>query len=266
MCVVKLTDGPVSLFKNRKPDLFFTKIKEYTKPMLKKQKIQYKIELNIQKDGWNWYIICNQQNTSHGVNWAEKIPKEIYDSIKNKTEEEAHKFIISFLNEKYISKKKEIQEFTNLVNSEYQEKFDLACQKIVELQGKPIYRNDFTIFLTTAPRAPYSYEKGTIWLPIGWSDPIKIFMHELSHFQFIHYWRINNSSEVSKLNNAQFEFLKESLTVILDESLIPLIKTPDKGYELHKNFRTKLHNFWENNKNFDKLVEFGLSKLNDFVK
>lgn len=234
--------------------------------MSKKQKIKYKIELNTQRDAWNWYDICNYSKSSHGVNWEENIPQKIRDSIKNKTEKEATKFIIPFLNQKYIDEKEKIQNFTNLVNTEYQKKFDLACQKIVELIEKPIYRNDFTTFLTTAPRAPYWYEKGATWLPIGWFDPIKIFMHELSHFQFIHYWRLNKKSKVSQLNNTQFEFLKESLTIILDESLIPLIKMPDKGYDIHKVFRTELHNFWENNKNFNKLVDFGLSRLNNYAK
>lgn len=234
--------------------------------MLKKQKIRYKIELNIQRDAWNWYDICNHSNSSHGVNWKEKIPLEIYNLIKKKTEKEAYKFIIPFLNQKYIDNKKEIQEFTRLVETEYQKKFNLACQKIIELLKKPLYRDNFTTFLTTAPRAPYWYEKGATWLPIGWFDPIKIFMHELSHFQFIYYWRMDKLSKVNQLNNVQFEFLKESLTVILDENLIPLIMMPDKGYDLHKKFRSELHEFWKNNKNFGELVDFGISKLNNYIK
>jgi len=64
----------------------------------------------------------------------------------------------------------------------------LACEKIAELTGKPIYRNDFTIYLTTFFRGPYNYDQGYLLIMISWFDPIMIFMHELLHFQFNHYW------------------------------------------------------------------------------
>ena len=136
---------------------------------------------------------------------------------------------------------------------------------MVELTGKPLYRNDFTTFITTAPRAPYNYANGYTWLPVGWLDPVKIFMHELLHFQFIHYWRMDSKSEISKLSNEQFEYLKESLTVILDDDLIPIIQSPDKGYEKHKDFRQELYVFWKENKDFEKLVQFGLGVLSKYI-
>jgi hypothetical protein len=95
---------------------------------------------------------------------------------------------------------------------------------------------------------------------IGWFDPIMNFMHELLHFQFIHYWN-TPGSVIANLDNDKFNWLKESLTVVLDKSLYPLTQRPDWGYEIHREYREKLHKFWETNKNFDDLVQYGMKIL-----
>jgi hypothetical protein len=226
---------------------------------------KYKITLDINSDALNWYVTCNNYNISHGVDFSKRMSKDLYSKIAGKNEDEAYKFLIPFLKQKYIDDKEVIDNFTDLMNTAYKQWFTKACSKMVDLLNKPLYRNSFTTALTTAPRAPYRYEDGYTWVPIGWYDPIRIFLHELLHFQFIHYWRNNPDSAVSKLSNEQFEYLKESLTVILDEDIVPIILMPDKGYDMHKKFREKLHIFWKKNHDFNKLVDFGLKILPDFV-
>lgn len=221
---------------------------------------KYEIKIDIKQDAWNWYKTCNNTNISHGVDFSQHISNDVLGKIRGKTEKEANKFIIPFLKQKYIDEKEQIENFSNLIEEQYKKKFKKACLKIVELMGKPLYRNSFTTFLTTAPRAPYFFEFGYTWVPIGWFDPIRIFMHELMHFQFIHYWKNNSKSAISKLSNQQFEYLKESLTVILDKEIYPLIMMPDKGYEMHKDFREELHIEWQKHHDFDKLVDFGLKR------
>ena len=225
---------------------------------------KYQIKLDIEKDASNWFDACNR--VSHGVDWKTRISSEIYENIFEKSKEDAYSFIIPFLKNKYTIDTEQIAEYTDYINKEYNDKFQEACEKLVNLLGKRLYRNDFTIYLTTFPRCPYNYKLGYIWAVIGksWVDPVKNFLHELLHFQFIHYWKNNPKSKVSKLNEQQFEYLKESLTVILDKEFFPIIKAPDKGYEMHKEFREELHQEWIKHYNFDKLVDFGLKKLNKY--
>ncbi|MDK2899430.1 MAG: hypothetical protein PWQ10_617 [Patescibacteria group bacterium] len=227
------------------------------------KKYRYNIMLDINRDAWNWYASCNR--SSHGVNWGQKISDDIVNEIKGKDETEAKKIIIPFLEKKYVEEASEIEIYKSSINYDYFNNFELTCLKIVELTNKALYRNDFTIFLTTFPRGPYNYSEGYLYIKIGWQDPIKLFMHELLHFQFIHYWRENPNSKVHGLSNEQFEWLKESLTVILDEDLYPLVKSPDKGYFIHQKFREQLHSFWKTNNDFNKLIGFGLEKLSDFI-
>ncbi len=227
-------------------------------------KYSYKITLDVQQDAHNWYIGCN--NTTYLSDWKRKAPKDVLDNIYNAEIESAYIFLIPYLEKKYISEKDEIDKYSAFIKHEFDEKFTKACQKVVDLLGRPLYRNDFTIFLTTFNRGPYDFSKGHLWICIGWFDPIENFLHELLHFQFTYYWQNNPKSKVSKLSDTQFDWIKESLTVILDEDLYPLIRMPDRGYEIHKNYRQKLHEFWLTNKDFSKLVDFGLEILPDYIK
>jgi hypothetical protein len=211
----------------------------------------------------NWFVGCNR--ISKGMDWKQRAPKEIVDQIHGKTEEQAYRFLIPFLKEKYKTDKEWTNYYMAYINLEYKYKFTKACHKIAEITKKPLYRNDFTTFLTTFPRGPYNYELGYFLWPIDWDDPIRGFMHELLHFQFIHYWSVEGNP-VGKLSDDQFDWIKESLTVILDNDLRPLIKWPDMGYEIHSAYRQELHKFWEKNKDFNKLVKFGLKKLPEYFK
>lgn len=221
----------------------------------------YKIKLDIKEDAWNWFVGCNR--TNYRSDWTQRAPKDVLEKIHGKTKEEAYSFLMPFLKQKYVDEKVQIEEYKKYLTMEYDKKFQKGCETIVELLGKPLYRNDFEVFLTTFPRGPYNKDGGSLWQPVGWLDPIRGFLHELLHFQFIHYWLVDGS-QVSKLTENQFDWIKESLTVIIDEDFFPLIERADNGYEVHKEYRLKLHEFWKKNKDFDKLVEFGLKILPEY--
>jgi len=166
----------------------------------------------------------------------------------------------------YIEDGDKIEAFINSTKNIFDENFDTACKKMAEVTGKPLYRNNFTIFVTTFPRGPYNKEKGYLWVYTDWLEPLKSFLHELCHFQFIHYWGENNNSDIMKLSNDEFGYLKESLTVVIDESFYPLIKSPDRGYEIHQGFRKILSEHWKKDKDFDHLVKFGINELPKYIK
>ncbi len=94
----------------------------------------------------------------------------------------------------------------------------------------------------------------------GDEAPMGTFLHEALHIQFHNYWQNNPNSAVSKLSAKNFETLKESLTVILDNVLVPFIEIYDRGYAEHHAFRQKLHHEWKKHHDFDKLVDFGVKE------
>lgn len=226
-------------------------------------KYTYKFRKDIYRDAWNWWSACNY--SSHGKVWRDQINDNLANKLVGKTNKEANKTLIPFLKKVYVDQKQKISEAKIFFKNEFDQKFQEGCIKIVDVMGKPIYRYDFTFYLTTMKRCPYYKPRGAVWLCVFWNNPMEVFLHELCHFQFIHYWRENPKSEVSKLPEERFEFLKESLTMILDEDFMPLISKPDRGYDLHQDFRKELKKFWGKNKNFDKLVDFGVKNISKYA-
>lgn len=216
---------------------------------------RYEIIKDVKQDAWNWWDGCN--STGHGVDWKQRVDGEAASKIVGKNQDEAFAYLQTYLKTEY-DKNPSIRRGEEFVRARFQQYFTSACEKLVEITGRPLYRSDFTVYLTTFPRGPYDYERGAIWLPVLWINPIANFMHEVLHFQFIHYWRDSQDSEVAKLSQEDFERLKEALTVVLDESLLPLIEKVDTGYDDHRVLRDKLHEHWLNNHDFDALVEHGL--------
>lgn len=227
--------------------------------MMGKMKYSYKIHRNIYQDAWNWWDGCN--GFSHGIDWSKSAELDVVRAIKGKSQKEAYRFLIPYLKGKYLKEKDKIEKARQNITKQFEQNFEKACNKIVTVMGKPLYRSDFRFFLTTFERAPYDPDRGYVWLCVYWTSAIHTFLHELCHFQFIHYWRENPSSPVSKLTEDKFEFLKESLTIILDDAFYTIIKKPDQGYDMHQEFRKKLIKFWKREKDFDKLVEFGVRQI-----
>lgn len=208
---------------------------------------------NIKKDAWNWWDACHK--ISYGIDWKQHIDGKLQDKIIDKTRKQAFNFLIPYL--KNLYKKKDInqkkKELQNILDQYQVEIFS----RIRKVTGKKVYRKNFTCFLTTFPRAPYNYHRGYIWLPIIRPKEtfIRTFVHELLHFQTYAYWQ---NRCLKKLTEEEFENLKESLTIILNEEFMDLIKWPDKGYPIHENLREALLKFWRINRNFDELVNYGI--------
>lgn len=211
------------------------------------------VHQDIQKDAWNWWHACNK--ISYSTDWRQRTAKKIQNKLAGKTKKQAFVFLLPFLKKQYakIGIKEKENEVRSILLRHEREIFS-RMEKVTE---RKIYRNTFTCFVTTFPRAPYDYHRGYVWLPVVWPKEtyVRTFVHELLHFQTYAYWQ---ERCLKKLNQKEFENLKEALTVILNEEFMDLIVWPDKGYEMHKKLREKLLEAWRANKNFDALITYGI--------
>lgn len=222
-----------------------------------------KLVLDIQKDMRNRWKACNK--TSHWVNRKEKIDQDIVEKISWKTEEQAYEFLLSYLQKYYKDNVNSINNTINFGQQIIDNDIDMACQTLEEITGKPIYRKDFIWYITTFPRWPYDYEKWYIRLYYNRSIKyyIGIFLHELLHFQFIHHYK--NREPVVSLTNEQFEFLKESMTIILNHECKQFLWKPDTWYSIHRGLREILEKFWTTNKNFDDFVVYWCNQVKKII-
>jgi hypothetical protein len=229
-------------------------------------KYTYKISVDKNADMWNWWNAA-QNETGYGKTWGDYLKytaKEIYGEIKGKNKREAFAILRPFLDRLYKTNNN-FQASKNKLEKNLAKNFDQACVALEKITGKKLYFQEYKLYLTTFPRCPYNPDEGSLYVRDNDGDPIGGFMHEVLHFQMHNYWEKNPKSSVSKLSEKDFHDLKEALTVVLDEDLVPaIIKKPDRGYDMHQEFRKILHKHWQEHHDFDKLVEFGVEKLPKF--
>ena len=222
------------------------------------------VKIDIEKDAWNWWGACN--SSSYGVDWKERISKSLQNKISGKTKKEAYKFLFPYLAK--LHKRVKLETEKNYAQKRFDEKQKQIFERMEEVTGRKICRENFIIFMTTFPRCPYNITKGYIWSYYKWGrgDYVDSFIHELLHFQTYAYWYEKCRK---KLSNEDFEDLKEALTVILNESFSDIMTKPDCGYEVHKYLREELAKYWKKIKNFNSLVNYGVKifpKFRDTIK
>ena len=221
------------------------------------------VKLDQKHDAWNWYDV-SRDPVFVDFHWRDNLHGEMqakFDQIIKLKDQVAKEEINRYLIELYRLKKDEYNCLKWWINTEIQEKFADACEWLEKTTRRPLLFQKFTIWLTTFPRAPYFPDKGELFFCIYWINPVEDFLHEALHFQCHTYWRDDPKSPVSKLSQEDWETLKESLTVIIDEDVKPLIRRVDTGYPAHADFRKTLHVEWQKHHDFDRLINFGLKHL-----
>lgn len=231
-------------------------------------KYSYEIIFDKKQDAWNWYAV-SRSPVAFGFAWRDNLSgehRDFFDKIVKLPTKSAKTEINGWLEKDYRNNHNFYKSQKEKFRQEFEHNFQKAYEVLEKITGKSLYKNHATIYLTTFPRGPYDYQNGAFWFCFSWINPIRNFLHEWLHFQFIHYWQEDPKSAVSKLSKDDFEFIKESLTVVLDDNLKPLIVSADKGYPSHQAFRKLLHRHWARYHDFDELVDYGVKHLPEFTK
>jgi len=234
-------------------------------------KFAYKIIYDIKKDMWNWRgALCDFRMN---IDWKDNIDNDedlkLTNQIIGLKKQPAEAILKPYLLAQKADSNSKLNKFIQIAEADFHDKFTDACLALERITKHPMLSNEFTFYVTTFPRMTVFFETFEIYMYDSiegvWGMPIDGFLHEALHFQFNHYWRENSASSVSKLSEDEFTYLKEALTVVLDDELKPLITVPDKGYPSQAAFCELLHKHWQKCHDFDKLVDYGLSTLDKFI-
>jgi len=211
------------------------------------------IKLDIKKDAWNWWDACNK--ISHGVDWKTKISGDVRKKIVGKPQKQAYSFL--WLHLKLMHKQENLKARIHYLQQGFNRKQADLFATMERLTKHKIYRNDFTCFLTTFPRFPYNYEKGYVWISYkrDIDFQLAIFIHELLHFQFFAYY---GEKVWNAVGREKYQYLKEAMTVILNDEFKYVTPIKDNGYEIHRALREKLKKIWRKTKDFDAFIDKGI--------
>jgi len=220
------------------------------------------IKVNFEKDLWNWTQAI-QKGQSHGISWLRWMPKAVKEKIKGKEKKEVAEILRLFLEEKYVTEEKLFTAYAEHLETILRQISGRMFALLEKTTEKPICRNEFTGFITTFPRGPYSTKSGYIWFIYGKNDEwqIKACIHELLHMQFEHYYKEKLRKQI---NEEQFGFLRESMTVILNEEFQGITREIDKGYPIHQEFRKRLLVLWKQRQNFQEFVGNAVEEVGKF--
>lgn len=220
------------------------------------------VKINFQKDLNNW-VQAVVKKQSHGISWERFIPVFLKEKIADKNNEEITKIIQSFLKEKYAIENKALLQYAKHLEQVLSAVSDKIFSIMERITEQSMYRNDFTGYITTFPRGPYDTASGHIWMIYGKDDQWQIgaFIHELLHMQFEFYYK---NDLLQMINEEQFSFLRESMTVIINKEFLSVSLINDRGYPLHEEFRKLLLQLWEKRESFSFFVYEAVKRMSAF--
>ncbi len=219
------------------------------------------VQLDLEQDARNYRGAFNKNtHSSKRKEQVEQITSIDLQELQGMKQEDAYPFLREYLEnfrkEHTEEAKSKIKEMTISLNTHKQKFF----KKMENLTKHPMYRNDFTIFLTSFNRGPYNVNLWQTRSNIYRSWILKAFIHELLHFQTIIYYK---DYIINKLGSEKmFEDLKEALTFLLNHEFADIVENPDQWYPQHQELRKKLEDYRvHSDKDFDKLIEYGCDLL-----
>jgi hypothetical protein len=221
------------------------------------------IKLNFlydrEKDALNWVKTVKDTDPDFSFSYeisTALIPDSLkMEIIKIETEEAVAKVTDYFSKNKRQKLKEDFIKYKLIsLKKLWQEKGDNLVKKIESVFGN--FENDeFNVYLTTLYICDYNFDEKYFYLSLYHSLPqnFSIIAHELSHFLF--YRDFEKYCYDNGLNKKQFQDLKESTTVLLNEKeFTDILLIEDTGYRPHKNLREFIVNSWKKNKSLKKVV------------
>lgn len=214
------------------------------------------VRLDLEKDARNYRAAFNKN--THSTKRKEQVEQTTsidLQQLQGMKEEDAYPFLREYLEGFWEDHKDEANKKIIAMQSSFDTNKNAIFTKLEQLTHRPIYRNDFTIFLTSLNRGPYNVSLGQTRSNVYRPWVCKAFIHELLHFQTIIYYKEYIIEKVG--NQSMFEALKEALTFLLNHEFSDIIENPDQWYPQHQELRKKLEDYRVNSdKDFEQLIEY----------
>lgn len=214
------------------------------------------VKLDIKQDARNYRSAFNKN--THSNKRKEQVEHMVdidLQKLQGMKEEDAYIFLYTYLENFWDKNKDIVQKKIDEMQIDFNQYQDGIFKTMEILTKHPIYRNDFTVFLTSLNRWPYKMNLGQTWSGLHRNWFVPAFTHELLHFQTIWYYKeyIMNILHDEK----KFEDFKEALTFLLNYEFPGMT---DAWYPQHQELRKQLEDYrtsqTEDQRDFEKLIDY----------
>lgn len=215
-------------------------------------------EFNKEKDILNLWELCNLPNPWEDNNKLQLNPSLI-NKWKGKSLEDCKYDISHYLLPIHNSGYPEI--FSEALAKSWDKINDAYFKRLENLTEKPFSQQQVNAYISTVGRSAYNLDENyfTVSMHRQLLHALRTCGHELLH---MHIEKNFSDYLIKELKNYQkFDFLNESLTVLLNHEFKDLWFMEDKGYSSHKPLRNFIEQEWIKEKNFQKLLNSCVSQL-----
>lgn len=222
--------------------------------MIKNRMSSVNFMFEKEKDVWNIWSKVNEKTRRFG---NPAISSKIIAAIKDKSLEESIPEIKNI--NKTIYDSGLIENFTESLKNSWSKIEGEFFRRLEEITGKS-FNGDTSCFITTIGTCPYNPLERWFMSSILYSLPRAMVSigHELLHIHFHdHYFEFIEK----RIGSDKTHDLREALTVLLNLEFRDLLIGFDEGYEQHRELREFIILEWQNERDFDKLLEKCITKL-----
>jgi len=208
-----------------------------------------RFKFNKERDALNFWELCNSE--CFWKNEKADLDTSYINLFKEKSFEESKDHILSYLKSVHESHyigifKESLTRSWELINDEY-------FNRLEKITNSFISSEDFTAYITTVGRCTYRRDNTfTVSLKRPLLQAMRICGHELLHLCIDNLY---GDWIRRRIGEDKFDFLNESLTVLLNLEFRDLWYVKDIGYAKNKNLRNLIATEWTNEKDFEKLLE-----------
>ena len=221
-------------------------------------------EFNKEKDIENLWELCNFPNP-----WEDPDKLQLETSLRNRWQgkgfEESKQDISDYLSQIHNSGYPEI--FSETLTKSWEKINNIYFQRLENLTQKSFSQEKVDAYISTVGRSAYNLDENcfTVSMHRQLLHALRTCGHELLH---MHIEKNFSDYIIKELKNYQkFDFLNESLTVLLNQEFKDLWFMEDKGYSSHKYLRNFIEQEWKKEKNnensLERLLDSCILKLKD---
>jgi len=122
------------------------------------------VKLDLEQDARNYRSAFNKNtHSSKRKEQVEQITSIDLQNLQGMKQEDAYPFLREYLENFWKEHAEETQHKIEKMMKLFNKHKDAIFKKMTILTKHPIYRNDFTIFLTSFNRGPYNVHLGQTW-------------------------------------------------------------------------------------------------------